>query len=239
MLTEDGVLLIKTHQSLSERLESMKEEIKPNLISIKHEIKRLMTDGTALRQNIKSLKWAEKEADKFYEIYRPNIRTLEHRKESAAIYRGLRKKLLNPCSGMSRNILWQKKKEIGVRARHLQLLYGMLRGKQYFMMENCNPESNPPSIPIFMELLQEFVPNNELITIINVFDWLELPESKLASYVGEAIAKSFKNAFAKYTKNNIDFSINELQKTAKDVLFDYITVPFESPEITEKDLKLK
>jgi hypothetical protein len=227
---------------LKEKLESIREEIIPNLLSIKHEIKRLMRDGAALRENIKNLKWAEKEADKMYEIYRPNIRTLEHRKESAAIYRNLRKRLLNPNSGISRNILWQKKKEIGVRARHLQLLYAMLRGKQHSKLEHYNSESNSPSIPIFMELLQEFVPNIKLINIVDVIGWLELPESIMVSYITEAIAKSLRVAFNDYIGiNNNEFSMNELKKTAKDVLFEYISFPysFDSPAITEDSLKLK
>ena len=174
------ILQNKDEESLQEKIKLMRDEIKPNLINIKRDIKRLMNDGIALRESVNNLKWTDKENAKLYESYKIKIKPDEEQKEiaaqSAKIFRKLRKSLINSKSGNSRNILWQKKKEIGVRARHLQLLYAMLRGKKRLMAEDTHINySHLPSISIFLDLLEEFVPNNKLITISDISDWLDVP----------------------------------------------------------------
>jgi hypothetical protein len=175
--------------SFQELIKEHRTEIRSQMQNIKCEIKRLMKEGGALREGISQLKWIDKDAADSYNVFKTSLRpeTEEQRaiaaKVAKSLFRPLRKSFLNTKSANSRNVLWQRKRDIGIRARHLQLLFGMLRGRKYEQVEasTCGG-NNKPSVLILHSLLKEFAPDINFVYLSDICDWLGAPPPFINDY---------------------------------------------------------
>ena len=144
---------------------------------LKEEIISLMEKGHKITEHIKFLKWSSADACDTYNRYRVNMKpeTDEQRElaiAAADIFRPIRKACLRPNTAKKRIAMWKKKKQFGIKARHLQLLYGMLNGKTYNEME---PTTNSdPDIEMMVDIINKHVEpgelNNKLVT--QVCGWI-------------------------------------------------------------------
>jgi hypothetical protein len=146
--------------------------------TLKKEIVSLMEKGHILSKHIKFLKWNGPEAYETYHKYRVNVKPETDEQHelgvaAAAIFRPIRKSCLRPSTFKKRMSAWEKKKTFGVKARHLQLLYGMLCGKSYNEMEG--KANTKPSMDVMVQIILKYyfdgiIGENNLIVLVK--EWL-------------------------------------------------------------------
>ena len=145
--------------------------------ALKQEIISLMEKGHKITEHIKLLKWASADACDTYNRYRINMKPeteeqMELAIAAADIFRPIRKACLRQNTAKKRVAMWEKKKQFGVKARHLQLLYGMLGGKTYSEMEPIRNKC--PDIMEMINIIDRLVDrgdlNNDLIK--QAYAWL-------------------------------------------------------------------
>jgi len=85
-------------------------------------------------------------------------------------------------AGLERHALWNKKREVGRKARAVLLLYGLLRGVPYHRIEPRCREHNGPGASWLLAVLREHLGESQLDTSESeIKDWLEAVPSKAVS----------------------------------------------------------